>query len=131
MNVSGASTGVFAAQTRNGQVPQRPAGASTSQSYSPEASQSAGSMAGSPLLSHVHVLSSVHTTLPNGDVLAVFRFDLGSGGLDTSQPAPTAEDKSEDAQMLSALKQMASYLNDYPTAAEIRLGGTAAVDLTA
>jgi hypothetical protein len=130
MNVSGASAGYFVAQARTMQASQQSVSAAT-EPFPAEGTSSGASPSGAGLLSNMHILSSVQTTLPNGKVLGIARFDLSGGGLGTSQSAPTDADKRDDAQMLSALKQMANYLNYNPTAADIKLEGTAAIDLSA
>jgi hypothetical protein len=116
MNVSGASTGFFGVPTR------------TTQASQPSSSTAPSQF---PLLSNAQVLSSVQTTFPNGKGLAISRVSIGAGDLGASQTVATDEDKREDAQMLSALKQMAQYFGYSPSAAQIRLQGTAAIDLSA
>jgi hypothetical protein len=83
-----------------------------------------------PLLGHVHVLSSIQTTLPNGKSLSVFRFDLGGNGLAASTVVPSEADRLEDQQMMSAFNQLTAYFNYQPQSGDIKLEGTAAIDLS-
>jgi hypothetical protein len=148
MIINSGSPAYLAALTRSTQRTQQPAGASadpqaaaqdagstTSQTGTP---QTGGSQTGAAPLSGLHILSGIKTTLPNGLTLGMFRFDLGTSGLDTSNagsgtdtsPAtPTPEDQRADEAMLKAFMQMAHDFNDNPGASDIQLEGTAAVDL--
>jgi hypothetical protein len=80
-------------------------------------------------LTGMHVQSRVQTVLPNGAVLSVFRFDLGKGDSGNQASLPTAFERQNDQTMLRALKELAAYFGYSPTAADIKLEGTAAVDL--
>jgi hypothetical protein len=64
-------------------------------------------------------------------VLGISRVAIGPNALAASQAAPTDADRTADNQMLAELKQLAGYFNYNPTAAEIQLSGTAAIDLKA
>jgi len=91
-------------------------------------------VSGASPLGGFHILSRIQTTLPNGLTLAMVRFDHGTGGLDASSadaspPNPTPEDQRQDEAMLKAFMQMAHSFNDNPSASDIQLEGTAAVDL--
>jgi len=142
MIINGSSQTYLAALTRSTPRPEQRTGQSDSASAGqPASAQGAGPSAprtGAAPLSGLHVLSGIQTTLPNGLTLGMFRFDLGTSGLDTSSdgasggaaPAtPTLEDQREDKQMLKSFMQMAQAFNDTPDPSDIELEGTAAVDL--
>lgn len=130
MNINAASQAYFAALTRSTQRSDQSAETGTESSQSAGAqSNTAGAQSNAKPLTGMHILSSVQTVLPNGETLGVFRFDLGTSGLDDSSAVPSEEDKKEDTAMLGALKQMANYFHFDPGAADITLGGTAAIDL--
>jgi hypothetical protein len=150
MNITAASQAYFAALTRSTQRSDQSAdtGPDASQASAAGAGStgagstgttstgagSDGSQSNATPLTGMRILSSVQTVLPNGETLGVFRFDLdkdglGTSGLDDSSAVPSEEDKKEDAAMLQSLRQMASYFQFDPSAADITLGGTAAIDL--
>lgn len=83
------------------------------------------------LLSHVNVLSRIETTLLDGRSLSIFRFDLGQGGPSLPNATPSDADKRDDLQMMDTFKQLTGYFSYKPSPQEIRLEGTAAIDLSA
>src|ERR1700743_3121301 len=133
MNVNGASTNYFTLPTKTTQGSQQPATVATGQPSSADGNSSASTSGSGPLGSGDTVLSSVQTTLPDGRILSVERTALSGAASNTAaaQSIPTDADKKSDNQMLTVLKELAGYFNYDPSAAEIQLGGTAAIDLKA
>lgn len=134
MIISGASQHT-AAQTRSTQRSEQSRSAWTDALAS--GAGSGASQTDARPLSGINVLSNVETTLPNGNMLSVFRFDLGARGVGpspvgsgagASSAAPTDADRRDDQEMLRALKQLAGYFDYKPSAADIKLEGTAAAD---
>lgn len=135
MSVNGASANSFPFPAQTAQGSQQPTTAASGQPFSVDGDDSASTWVSGPLSTggKAEVLSSVQTTLPDGKVLGIERIAFSASALNAaaSQSTPTDADKKIDSQMLSELKQLAGYFNFNPTAAEIQLGGTAAIDLKA
>jgi hypothetical protein len=136
MIINGVPPAYLSAQTRS--TP-RSEQAGSAPADPPATAPGAGQVGAAPL-SGLNILSRVQTTLPDGRTLAVFRFDLGTGGLGDAadgsgaavSPAnPTPEDRRDDNEMLQALMQIAGNFAYKPGAADIELEGTAAIDLKA
>jgi hypothetical protein len=83
-----------------------------------------------PLLSQADVTSRIQTTLPSGKTLSVFRFDARDNNLSTARATPSDADRREDNQMMSAFNQLTGYFNYQPRPEDIKLEGTAAIDLS-
>lgn len=83
-----------------------------------------------PLLGQVNVTSRIQTTLPNGKTLSVSRVDFGGNDLAASSGVLSNADRQEDNQMMSAFNQLTGYFNYRPRPEDIKLEGTAAIDLS-
>lgn len=133
MNVNGTPKNQFPTQATQGS--QQSTTSASGQQFSVDGNNSASTWVSGPLSTggQAKVVSSVQTTLPDGKVLGISRIAFSASALNAaaSQSTPTDADQKSDSQMLSELKQLAGYFNFDPTAAEIQLGGTAAIDLKA